>query len=172
MTGKRESSLPLRVVTSLFICNYSPSRPISWEDRYVCLVSKGERASSWLTGIFATPVLYADTSAGQSFSLSLSSSCVCRRVSRVVVVKQNGKKDEGETLCRVPWQNADKSVWSPRRGRRLWKSRETGTRAHERAWDERTDPFKSSYSRCSDTRRQHCLLAALLTMVAVIARVS
>jgi len=127
-----------------------------------------------------TPVLYADTSAGQSFSFSLSlsfsSSCVCYRVSRAVV-KTKRKKRRGRH-CSCSWQNADKSVWSPRRGRRLWKSRETGTRAREAGTRRKDGPPPCPLQKLqlsvpgSDTRRQHCLLAALLTMVAVITQVS
>lgn len=58
--------------------------------------------------------------------------------------KDKIEKRRGETLF-VPRRNADKSVWSPRRGRRLWKSRERRTRARacERARDETTDPSKA-----------------------------
>lgn len=78
--------------------------------------------------------------------LSFSLSRIRYGVSRTATAKtKRGKKDtKGETLF-VPRRNADKSVWSPRRGRRLWKSRETRERERERTWDETTDPFKSFY---------------------------
>jgi len=112
-----------------------------------------------------------------SLSLSFSFSFVCYRVSRAAVVKTKRKKRRGRH-CSCSWQNADKSVWSPRRGRRLWKSRETGTRAREAGTRRKDGPPPRLLQKLqlsvpgSDTRRQHCLLAALLTMVAVITQVS
>lgn len=128
---KRGSSLTPRVVTSLFICNYSPSRLISWEDRHVCLVSKGERSIILIDGYFRDAGSICRHVCG---SVSLSLSLFLLRVlqsfsSRGGKTKRGEKKRRGRDIVRFPWQNADKSVWSPRRGRRLWKSRETGTRA-------------------------------------------
>lgn len=148
-------------MTSLFICNYIPSRLISWEDRHVCLVSKGESiilidgyfrdAGSICRRVCGSVFFFLSLSLFFSpFSLSLFLLCTLQSFS-----SRGGKtkreKRQGRDIVRFPWQNADKSVWSPRRGRRLWKSRETGTRARKRARDERTDPFKSSYSRHSSS---------------------
>lgn len=168
---KRGSSLTLRVVTSLFICNYSPSRLISWEDRHVCLVSKGE-SIILIDGYFRDAGSICRHVCGSVFSLPLplSSSCARYRVSRAAVVKQKRKKRRGRDIVRFPWQNADKSVWSPRRGRRLWKSRETGTPRETKGRTPSKAPTLGTPG--SGTRRRHCLFAALLTMVAVIARVS
>jgi len=108
---------------------------ISWEDRHVCLVSKGERIIL-IDGYFRD----AGSTRGRvcgSFFLSLFLSCTSRSFSDRDGKTKRGKKDEGETLF-VPRQNADKSVWSPRRGRRLWKFRETGMSANGRETKRRT----------------------------------
>lgn len=122
------------IVTSLFICNYSLSR-LYLMGGPARLFSFKERESSWLTCIFATPALHADMSLRVFLLLSFS---LVYGVSRTATEKQNEKKkDGGETLF-VPRRNADKSVWSPRRGRRLWKFRETGTSANGRETKRRT----------------------------------
>lgn len=78
-------------MTSLFICNYSPSRLYLVGGPARLFSFKG-RESSWLTGIFATPALHADT----SLRVILFLSYIRYGVSRTATEKQNEeKKTEG-----------------------------------------------------------------------------
>lgn len=72
----------------------------------------------------------------------------------------------------IPRRNADKSVWSPWQGYRLWKSRETCARARplslSRTSVRRNEgPFKCSRP-YSGTRGSHCLLVALLVLLTMV----
>lgn len=89
VAGKRESFFIPWIVTSLFICNYTPSR-LYLVGGPARLFSFEGRESSWLTGIFATPALHVNASAGHSSSLLFSH--VRYGVSRTATEKQNEEK--------------------------------------------------------------------------------
>lgn len=154
-------------MTPLFIRNYSSSKlyPERAEGP-MCLFSFEGRISSLDWRVFSRrrAGFYMQAHVYGSFSLI--------QVFRAVATKKKKRKArererETHTSFSLRW-NADKSVWSPRRSRRLWKSRETGAYVSTGMWETQRRTLQKplhSPAQLWYPSSPYCSPATLLTMV-------